>query len=37
VLDLELLGASGISCGNLCLGPLGLVAAGRHEIEVVTE
>jgi hypothetical protein len=37
VLDLELVGADGVSCGNVCVGPLGLVAAGRHEIEVVAE
>jgi predicted phage baseplate assembly protein len=37
VLDLALLGADGVSCGNVCIGPLGLVAAGPHEIEVVVE
>ena len=37
VLDLELVSTSGVSCGNLCLGPLGLVASGQHEIEVVAE
>ena len=36
VLSLDLL-AEGCDpqCGNVCLGPLGLVAAGKHEIEVV--
>jgi len=23
-------------CGNVCLGPTGLVAAGAHEIKVVS-
>jgi predicted phage baseplate assembly protein len=36
VLSLELVGAEGEpSCGNLCLGKLGLVAAGPSQIEVV--
>ncbi len=35
VLALELLGADGASCGNLCLGPLGLVDAGEHAITVL--
>jgi hypothetical protein len=35
VLALDLIGPDGASCGNLCVGPLGLVAAGAHEIEVV--
>jgi len=35
VLALDLVGPDGASCGNLCVGPLGLVAAGVHEIEVV--
>ena len=35
VVDLEVLGPCGASCGDVCLGPLGLVAAGEHEIEVV--
>jgi predicted phage baseplate assembly protein len=35
VVDLELIGPGGRSCGDLCLGPMGLVAAGGHEIEVV--
>jgi len=36
VLSLELVPESGESqCGNLCIGPLGLVAAGEHEIEVI--
>lgn len=35
VLALDLIGPDGASCGNLCVGPLGLVAAGVHEIEVV--
>jgi hypothetical protein len=35
VLALELAGdGAGPSCGNLCLGPTGLVAAGPHEVEV---
>ena len=34
VLSLELIAEGGEpSCGNVCIGPLGLVAAGRHEIE----
>jgi hypothetical protein len=36
VLELDLIGPNGASCGNLCLGPLELVAAGEHAIEVVT-
>jgi hypothetical protein len=36
VLTLDLLDAdSTAQCGNLCIGPLGLVAAGAHQIEVV--
>ena len=35
MLDLELVASSGVSCGNLCIGPLGLVDSGPHEIEVV--
>jgi Baseplate J-like protein len=35
VLALDLIGPDGASCGNLCVGPLGLVAAAGHEIEVV--
>lgn len=35
VLALELLTADGASCGNVCVGPIGLVAAGTHQIEVV--
>jgi hypothetical protein len=36
VLSLELVSDGGQpQCGNLCVGPLGLVAAGPHEIEVV--
>ena len=35
VLELELLTAGGAQCGNICLGPNGLVAAGPHEIEVL--
>jgi hypothetical protein len=35
VLALDLVGPDGVSCGNLCVGPLGLVVAGVHEIEVV--
>ncbi len=35
VLDLALAGDDGVpSCGNLCVGPFGLVAAGGHAIEV---
>jgi predicted phage baseplate assembly protein len=35
VASLELLGADcEPSCGNLCLGPLGLIEAGEHQIEV---
>lgn len=38
VISLELLGAGGEpQCGNLCIGPTGLVEAGQHEIEVVGE
>ncbi|HYO13580.1 MAG TPA: putative baseplate assembly protein [Thermoanaerobaculia bacterium] len=34
VLSLELIAGGGEPvCGNVCIGPLGLVAAGRHEIE----
>jgi hypothetical protein len=36
VLELALVGADGASCGNLCIGPLGLVDAGAHQIEVVS-
>ena len=36
VLGLELIGPDGASCGNLCIGPLGLVAASAHQIEVVS-
>jgi hypothetical protein len=36
VLSLELIAeGSEPQCGNICLGPIGLVAAGQHEIEVV--
>jgi hypothetical protein len=36
VLFLELIAEGGEpQCGNVCLGPIGLVAAGQHEIEVV--
>jgi hypothetical protein len=36
VLALELVdGRGNASCGNLCLPPTALVAAGPHEIEVV--
>jgi Baseplate J-like protein len=35
VLSLELLVDEGTpQCGNICLGPIGLVAAGQHEIQV---
>jgi predicted phage baseplate assembly protein len=33
--ELELLTASCPQCGNVCLGPIGLVAAGAHQIEVI--
>jgi predicted phage baseplate assembly protein len=36
VTALELIGPDGASCGNLCIGALGLVHSGAHEIEVVT-
>jgi predicted phage baseplate assembly protein len=35
VLDLELIGPDGASCGNLCIGPLALIAASGHQVEVV--
>jgi predicted phage baseplate assembly protein len=35
VVALDLLGPDGVSCGNLCLGPLELADPGEHEIEVV--
>jgi predicted phage baseplate assembly protein len=35
VLALELLTADGAQCGNVCIGPIGLVAAGTQQIEVV--
>jgi predicted phage baseplate assembly protein len=35
VVDLELVTGGAASCGNLCIGPIGLVDAGAHEIEVV--
>ena len=35
VLALELMTADGAQCGNVCIGPIGLVAAGAHQIEVV--
>jgi len=34
VLGLELITADGASCGDVCIGPTGLVASGEHEIEV---
>jgi predicted phage baseplate assembly protein len=34
VLDLELVDEDGASCGNICIGPLGLVKSGAHVIEV---
>lgn len=38
VISLELLGEGGEpQCGNLCIGPTGLVESGHHEIEVVGE
>jgi Baseplate J-like protein len=37
VLSLELVADGGQpQCGNVCLGPTGLVAAGQHQIEVVS-
>lgn len=35
VLELELLTAAGAQCGDICIGQIGLVAAGAHQIEVV--
>jgi predicted phage baseplate assembly protein len=35
VVELDLRTADGAQCGTVCLGPNGLIAAGRHEIEVV--
>jgi hypothetical protein len=35
VAELDLRTADGAQCGTVCLGPNGLIAAGRHEIEVV--
>jgi predicted phage baseplate assembly protein len=35
VLELELLTAGGAQCGDVCIGQIGLVAAGPHQIEVV--
>ena len=38
VLSLELIAGGGEpQCGNICLGPTGLVAAGQHQINVVTD
>jgi len=34
VLGLELVTAGGAVCGDVCIGPTGLVASGTHEIEV---
>jgi predicted phage baseplate assembly protein len=37
VLSLELIAGGGEpQCGNICIGPTGLVAAGQHQIEVVS-
>jgi predicted phage baseplate assembly protein len=37
VVSLELIAAGGEpQCGNICLGPTGLVAAGHHQIEIVS-
>jgi Baseplate J-like protein len=37
VLSLELVADGGQpQCGNVCLGPTGLVAAGQHQIEVAS-
>jgi hypothetical protein len=35
VVDLELVSGGIAQCGNLCIGPIGLIDAGAHEIEVV--
>ena len=35
VVELELVTGDGAQCGNVCVCPLGLVAGGAHEIEVV--
>jgi predicted phage baseplate assembly protein len=35
VVELDLLGPDGVSCGNLCLGPLELPDPGEHQVEVV--
>jgi predicted phage baseplate assembly protein len=35
VISLELLSGGEATCGNLCIGSMGLVADGKHEIEVV--
>jgi predicted phage baseplate assembly protein len=35
VLELELLTADGAQCGDVCIGQIGLVAVGPHQIEVV--
>ncbi len=36
VLSIELIPDGGTpQCGNICLGPIGLVAAGQHQIEVI--
>jgi hypothetical protein len=37
VLDLALVDEDGVACGNLCIGPLGLVASGVHAIQVAAE
>jgi hypothetical protein len=37
VLELDLVTADGVTCNNLCIGPLGLVAAGAHQLEVTAE
>ena len=37
VVDLELVSGGTAQCGNLCIGPIGLVDAGPHEIEVVDQ
>jgi hypothetical protein len=36
VLSLELIaGTSAPQCGNICIGPMGLVASGSHQIEIM--
>ncbi len=35
VVQVDLVTRDGRTCGNVCVGPLGLVAAGEHTIEVI--